>query len=74
MTQDSTDLTTPTESTDPNRLEPQTLDYTTPETRAAATTEDPTPWFGYIGIGIAIAAMLVGFAGMLLFALYFLNG
>jgi hypothetical protein len=59
---------------DPNRLPPETLDYTSPQIDRVAAREDPTPWFGYIGIGIAIAAMLIGFAGMLLFALYFLNG
>lgn len=28
------------------------------------------PWFGYIGVGIAITAMLVGIAGMAGFVLY----
>jgi hypothetical protein len=28
------------------------------------------PWFGYIGVGIAIVAMLIGIAGMALGVLY----
>jgi hypothetical protein len=28
------------------------------------------PWFGYIGVGIAIVAMLIGIAGMALGILY----
>lgn len=59
-------------SQDPDRLEPQRLDYTSPST-AKDERADPAPLFGYIGVGIAIAAMLVGFAGMILFVLYFLR-
>jgi len=69
-----TQSTDPTDPTDPSRLDPQTLDYTTPETARAAEREDPHPWFGYIGLAIPIAAMLVGFAALILFVLYFLNG
>jgi hypothetical protein len=67
-------LTQSTDPTDPSRLDPQTLDYTTPQTQRAADREDPTPWFGYIGLAIPIAAMLVGFAALILFLLYVLNG
>jgi hypothetical protein len=28
------------------------------------------PWFGYIGVGIAITAMLIGVAGMIVCVLY----
>ena len=48
------------------------IDYRTPAAGPAGR-EDATPWFGYIGIGIAIAAMLVGFIGMVLFILYFIG-
>jgi hypothetical protein len=28
------------------------------------------PWFGYIGVAIAVASMLIGIAGMAIFVLY----
>jgi formate-dependent nitrite reductase membrane component NrfD len=28
------------------------------------------PWFGYIGVGIALAAMLLGIAGMAMAVMY----
>ena len=59
-------------SQDPDRLDPQHLDYTSAST-PKAEREDSTPLFGYIGLGIAIAAMLLGFVGMVLFVLYFLR-
>ena len=59
-------------SEDPDRLDPQRLDYTSSST-PKAEREDPTPLFGYIGLGIAIAAMLLGFVAMVLFVLYFLR-
>jgi hypothetical protein len=58
---------------DPDRLEPQHLDYTS-ESAPPPERADSTPFFGYIGLGIAVAAMLVGLAGMVLFVLYFLHG
>jgi hypothetical protein len=59
-------------SEDPDRLEPQHLDYTS-STTPKSEREDPTPFFGYIGLGIAVAAMLLGFALMVLFVLYLLK-
>ena len=59
-------------SEDPDRLEPQHLDYTSAST-PKSEPGDSTPFFGYIGLGIAVAAMLVGLAGMVLFVLYFLR-
>jgi len=49
------------------------IDYRTPASQPAPPREESAPWFGYIGMGIAIAAMLIGFAGMVLFILYFLG-
>jgi hypothetical protein len=59
-------------SQDPDRLDPQHLDYTSSST-SKGEREDPAPFFGYIGLGIAIAAMLVGLVGMVLFILYFVR-
>ena len=60
-------------SEDPDRMEPQRLDYTSSSSSAPAGGRDGGTWFGYIGLGIAVAAMLVGFVGMVLFVLYFLR-
>jgi len=57
---------------DSDRLDPQRLDYTNPST-TKSEPEDPTPLFGYIGLGIAVAAMLIGLIGMVLFVLYFIR-
>ena len=59
-------------SRDPDRLDPQHLDYTSSST-PKAEREDSASFFGYIGLGIAVAAMLVGLVGMVLFVLYFLR-
>lgn len=54
--------------------EGEVIGYRTPAAEPPdAPRDEPAPWFGYIGMGIAITAMLVGFAGMVLFILYFLG-
>ena len=47
------------------RSQRQPLDYRAPEASDPQAAE-PAPWFGYIGLGIAVAAMLLGFLGMIM--------
>ena len=51
---------------------PSTLDYRGRE-EPDATGAEAVSWFGYIGIGIALAAMLLGIVGMVVAAVYLVN-
>ncbi len=61
----------PRVSEDSDRMETERVEVTS--SAAPGGGRDGGTWFGYIGLGIAVAAMLVGFAGMVLFVLYFLR-
>jgi len=57
-------------SLDDSSGQPQPLEY---QSQPSPLPGEPAPWFGYIGFGIVIAAMLLGFAGMVLGALWFVR-
>lgn len=47
------------------------IDYQTPP--QTNTSADAPSWFGYIGLGIAIFSLLIGAAGMVLAAIWFIG-
>ncbi|HSZ54832.1 MAG TPA: hypothetical protein VK797_04180 [Tepidisphaeraceae bacterium] len=53
----------------------ETLEFQSPA--APAESADPrdtsSPWFGYIGIGIALVAMLIGLAGVVVAIFVFIG-
>jgi len=53
-------------------VEGQKLEYRTPDPKSSPAA-GPAPLFGYIGVGIAIAAMLVGLAGMIFGVIWFIG-
>ena len=49
------------------------LDYRTAAPASEDQRDNTSPWFGYIGIGIALVAMLLGMAGVIAVVVYFIG-
>jgi len=58
------------ESTEPTTAPAKSSAYSKGDVLHPEWGERP-PWFGYIGVGIAFAAMLIGLGVMVLTAIYF---
>lgn len=52
-----------------------TLEYRSPPAPAEsdARHDNSAPWFGYIGFGIALIAMLIGLVGVVAAVFYFIS-
>lgn len=48
-------------------------DTSTKQTSHKPQATEPAPWFGFIGLGIALVAMLLGIAGVVWAVWYFLQ-
>jgi hypothetical protein len=44
-----------------------------PEISSQRPVDNSSPWFGYIGVGIALVAMLIGLAGVVAAVIYFIS-
>ena len=53
----------------------ETIDYQSPAAPAEsdAKRDNTSPWFGYIGIGIALVAMVIGLIGVVAAVIYFIG-
>ena len=40
---------------------------------ALSRPREPAPWFGYIGLAIAVVSMLIGLAGLVVGVIYFIG-
>ena len=49
------------------------LDYQSPAPPTEPSADTSAPWFGYIGLGIAIVAMLLGLASVVVAVLVFIG-
>ena len=65
-------MTQENESSQPSESRPTPLEYRGP-VDGPPTTDPGARWFGYIGVGIMIAAILVGIAGMIWLCTLFLG-
>jgi hypothetical protein len=47
--------------------------FVPPETSSQRPLDNSSPWFGYIGIGIALVSMLLGLVGVVAAVIYFIS-